>query len=74
VDASAPCPDPGTVFAGDGCTAPGVTCSGDPQTCGSTTLYDAVQCTGGAWQVVASTICDVDSGFDAEAPDGGKGI
>jgi hypothetical protein len=74
VDASAPCPDPSTVFGGDGCTSPGVTCSGDPQTCGSTTLYDAVQCTGGVWQVVASTVCDVDSGLDADGPDGGKGI
>jgi hypothetical protein len=74
VDASAPCPDPGTVFAGDGCTSPGATCGGDPQTCGSTTLYDAVQCTNGVWQVVASTSCDVDSGLDAEGPDGGKGI
>jgi hypothetical protein len=71
VDASAQCPDPSTVFAGDGCTSPGATCSGDPQTCGSTTLYDAVQCNGGVWRVVASTICDVDSGLDAEGPDGG---
>jgi hypothetical protein len=64
VDASVPCPDPTTVFVGDGCsTPPGTICSGDPQTCGGATLYDALQCTNGAWQIAAATVCDVDAGI-----------
>jgi hypothetical protein len=71
VDASAPCPDPNSVFAGQGCATYGTTCGGDPQSCGSTVVYDALQCVAGVWNVVASTACDVDAGIDAQGPDGG---
>jgi hypothetical protein len=74
IDASAPCPDPNTVFAGQGCASYGTVCGGDPQACGSTVVYDALQCVAGVWNVVASTACDVDGGVDAETTDGGKGI
>jgi hypothetical protein len=70
------CPPAGQVFVGDGCDTYGTTCSGDPQTCGSTTVYDTLQCNAGQWTLVAQTFCDeADAGFiDAEGPDAGQGI
>jgi hypothetical protein len=74
IDASAPCPDPGIVFAGQGCATYGTTCSGDPQVCDGTTVYDTLQCVGGVWSAVATTYCDADAGADAQFTDGGAGI
>ena len=73
-DAGTTCPDPNTVFQGQGCATYGTTCGGDPQSCGGGTVYDALQCVAGVWNVVASTDCEAEGGVDAETTDGGKGI
>lgn len=74
IDASVGCPPPDSTYAGQTCANSGITCGGDPQTCGSQTVYDALQCQAGVWTVVASTSCDVDGGsIDAQWPDGGVG-
>ncbi len=73
-DAGGPCPDPNTVYSGQGCATYGTTCGGNPQYCGSGTVYDALQCVAGVWNVVASTDCEVDGGVDAQSVDGGQGI
>jgi hypothetical protein len=74
VDAGTTCPDPTTVFSGQGCATYGTICGGDPQSCGGGVVYDALQCVAGVWNVVASTNCEADAGIDAETVDGGKGI
>ncbi len=62
------CPDPYTVYAFTYCNNQyGVTCPGNPQTCGSQVFYDAFQCSGNSWVSVAATACDI-AGFD-----GGEG-
>jgi len=67
------CPDPNATFEGEGCSTYGITCGGDPQLCGTTTVYDALLCQGGVWNVVASTACDIDGGpgIDAGSFEGG---
>jgi hypothetical protein len=74
IDAGTNCPDPNTVFVGQGCATYGTVCGGDPQSCGGGTVYDALQCVAGVWNVVASTDCEAEGGVDAETTDGGKGI
>lgn len=70
IDAGAPCPNPNSTFAGQGCATYGMNCGGDPQTCGGGVVYDALQCVGGVWEVAVGTTCDVDAGFsDAQGPD-----
>jgi hypothetical protein len=74
---SGTCPPPSEVFAGSGCAYYGGTCQGDAQVCDGTTIYDTLQCSAGAWSVVASTYCDVyDGGYpDAQfGVDAGQGI
>jgi hypothetical protein len=72
IDASAPCPNPNSTFAGQGCATYGMTCGGDALSCGGTTVYDALACVAGVWNVVAKTSCDIDASVsDAEGPDGG---
>ncbi len=57
-----PCPDPGSVEQGVSCFSESQQCPGNPQVCGGQTLYDAFQCTGGQWDDIASTVCDLDAG------------
>lgn len=61
------CPPADSTFAGQACNYTATICSGDPQSCGGQIDYDALQCTGGVWTVVAATACDVDGGTE---PDG----
>ena len=71
---SGTCPDPGQVFNGGGCDTYGTTCQGDAQICGTTTVYDTLQCYAGAWTIVASTVCDINEPDAGVFLDGGMGI
>jgi hypothetical protein len=57
-----PCPDPTSVAQGAFCSSEGQQCPGNPTDCGGQILYDAFQCTGGQWDDIATTICDLDGG------------
>jgi hypothetical protein len=65
------CPDPFGVYAGGYCTASGMDCSGNPQSCGNQTYYDALECEGNYWVTLARTSCDLyynepdSDGYDA---------
>jgi hypothetical protein len=73
------CPLPSDVQQGTACFSDGQECPGRPTYCGGQVLYDAFQCTAGAWNDVATTICDVDASgggggpVDAGAVDAGGG-
>lgn len=73
------CPDPSAVQQGNACFEEGEQCPGRPTFCGGQVLYDAFQCTAGAWDDIATTICDVDDAsvdggsFDGGAADAGGG-
>jgi hypothetical protein len=62
IDATTGCPPPGDVQQGVSCSSEGQQCPGRPTECGGQILYDAFQCTGGTWDDIATTICDVDAG------------
>ena len=62
VDATTGCPPPADVQQGVSCSSEGQQCPGRPTECGGQILYDAFQCTGGTWDDIATTICDVDGG------------
>lgn len=71
-EAGVPCPPPSNVYAGWACSGSGVQCAGNPQQCGSITVYDAFDCENGAWVDIAQTICDADGGGEGGwGPDGG---
>jgi hypothetical protein len=57
----AQCPDPAGVRSYGYCTAPGLTCPGNPQYCGGDIYYDAVQCDpyNRYWVPIATTVCEV---------------
>jgi hypothetical protein len=63
------CPGPYSVYANQYCMVPGLTCPGNPQTCGAQVYYDALECEGSYWVDVATTACDVDE-VDASADTG----
>jgi hypothetical protein len=74
VDAQA-CPKPSATYVGYACPTAGLTCPGDPQPCSSTTIYDTLQCTGGVWELLASSYCDVyDGGYFDVTPFDGFGL
>jgi hypothetical protein len=55
-----PCPSATSVWAYGPCsTSPDMTCSGNPQVCGSSTYYDAFRCNSGYWQQLTTTTCDL---------------
>ncbi len=69
------CPDPSSVNANASCDAPGQTCPGNPQPCGTAVFYDAFECESDSWVSVATTACDIGDDastgliLDASAPD-----
>ena len=56
------CPDPYSIYEFTYCNTYGVTCPGNPQTCGSQIYYDAFQCSNNGWESVATTYCGIDDG------------
>jgi hypothetical protein len=67
------CPSPWNVFSGASCVGNAVNCAGNPQPCGTSTVFDAFDCINGAWVDVAPTTCDLDGGPPADTgpPDTG---
>jgi hypothetical protein len=61
------CPDPYSVYEFTYCNSYGITCPGNPQTCGSQIYYDAFQCSNNGWESVATTFCGIDGGAEDAA-------